>query len=336
MTSDPGDAADPLQNHVEAVEQLARLIAGPDEARFNLVFQALLNQVDGFLTRPGSDGVDHARSMLRQTAEPYLAGSRQRGRTRRAAPSALGVDSLQTDPVYLQNSRKLIASRDKIVGGVPTSDFPECVAVGSRQGWCCSGTLVASNVVITAAHCLPDCAERVFVGEDVDLPDDGHVVDVRRAVVHPDYPPHGPYNDLAVLVLAHDVPDVAPRRIVDPARMAEAFAVRLAGYGNTDPFGSSGYGRRRMVDVPIASSDHRFGAEPTREFVAGAPFLDRDSCNGDSGGPAYVEIDGEWALAGATSRATVSSVRPCGDGGIYTLVPAYLDWVRAVEGGHWD
>ena len=45
-----------------------------------------------------------------------------------------------------------------------------------------------------------------------------------------------------------------------------------------------------MVDVPLASNDPKYGADAETEFVAGAPFLDRDSCNGDSGGPAYVRV----------------------------------------------
>ena len=64
------------------------------------------------------------------------------------------------------------------------------------------------------------------------------------------------------------------------------------------------------------------------EIVAGGNGV--DSCNGDSGGPAYVEVDGEVQLAGATSRATKNFTQPCGDGGIYTRVDRYVDWIRQV------
>lgn len=337
MNPEQDVAADPMQDHVDAVDHLARLIAGPDDERFLVVFQALVNQVDGFLTQPDGSVVDHARMLLQRTAEPHLARrGRSRGLATREVAPGPASEGLQNDPVYLQNARKLIKSRDKIVGGTPTSDFPECVAVGSATRWCCTGTLVAPNVVVTAAHCLPRCARRVFLGEDVDLPAAGRVIDVGRAVAHPGYSPPDPTDDLAVLILAEAVEDVVPRAIAAPSALPAAFAVRLAGYGNTDPFATSGYGRRRMVDVPIASSDPQFGADPSREFVAGAPFLDRDSCTGDSGGPAYVQVDGEWFLAGATSRATDSSLRPCGDGGIYTTAAVYTDWVRSVDGGIWD
>jgi secreted trypsin-like serine protease len=154
-------------------------------------------------------------------------------------------------------------------------------------------------------------------------------------VAHPNYREPDPTHDLAVLILAEDV-DVPIRRIAGAATLQAAFSVRLAGFGNTDVFSSSGYGRRRMVDVPIASNDPAFGADVDTEFVAGAPFLDRDSCNGDSGGPAYVQVGNEWQLAGATSRATASSFRPCGDGGIYTRVGSYEDWITSVPGGAWS
>lgn len=336
MTADQDVAADPRQEQIDAVERLAELIAGPDdEARFAEVFQSLANHTDGLLAQPDGSGEPGDPA-------PTRAADPQPGRTlwpwrrtREVAPAAPGSASVLRDRVYLQNHRKLVKSRDKIVGGVPTSDFPDCVAVGSATSWCCTGTLVAPNVVITAAHCVRGCAKRVFIGEDVDLPQAGRVVRVLSAVQHPGYGPPDPTDDLAVLILAEDVEDITPRAMAGTDSLVDAFAVRLTGYGNTDAFSTGGYGRRRMVDVPLASSDPDFGADPAREFVAGAPLLDRDSCNGDSGGPAYVQVAGEWLVAGATSRATASSVRPCGDGGVYTRVAVYGDWVRSVPGGHW-
>jgi secreted trypsin-like serine protease len=110
-----------------------------------------------------------------------------------------------------------------------------------------------------------------------------------------------------------------------------------------------GYGEKRAVDVPIASIDStgagvadRYGSDPGLELVAGSPFLDRDTCKGDSGGPVYIDIDGQWFLAGATSRgvsptpgAVSDPQRLCGDGGIYVRIDKYLDWVKSVPGGHW-
>lgn len=328
-------SADPLQEHMDVTEQLALLIAGDDEQRFTLTFQSLANVVDGFLRDPRDGGLRQARSLLLRSAEPHLARTRSGTRAAVRAVPTQPAEGIYSDLVYLKNARKLITSRGRIVGGVPTEDFPDCVAVGSLNGWCCTGTLVAPNVVISAGHCVAGgCADRVFLGSDVTRPDNGRVVPVRKAVSHPDYKPPNPTHDIAVLILAESV-DVTPRVIADIPSLRSAFAVRLTGYGNTDVFSSGGYGRRRMVDVPLASDDPAFGADAETEFVAGAPFLDRDSCNGDSGGPAYVQVGDSWRLAGATSRATASSFRPCGDGGIYTRTHVFEDWIRSVPGGEW-
>jgi len=322
-----------MQQQVDAVEDLARMVAGDDDQRFLLVFNALVNLVDGFSARSGDPGAEHVRPVLSRTAEPHVSTGR-RGLRTAAGPFGPQADSIYLDPVFLQNAKKLIRSRKRIVGGVPTSDFPDCVAIGSTRQWCCTGTLVAPNVVVTAARCLPSCASRIFIGEDVDDPEAGQEIPVRTAERHPDYRPPQPNHDIAVLILDNDV-DQDPRAIADKEMLESAATVRLAGYGNIDVFSTGGYGRRRMVDVPVASPDPRFGAAVDTEFVAGAPFLDRDICNGDSGGPAYVEVDDTWFLIGATSRATASTIRPCGDGGIYTQVKAFETWLRSVPGGHW-
>ena len=319
MTTTTERPNDPM----DAVANLARMIAGDDEQRFVLVYHAFANQVDSFLNGTGDDGYRLARSLLRRGVSPL---------TRSAVGTQAPSDSLHTDPVYLTNMHAMAEDRDRIIGGVPTADFPDCVAIGSASAWCCSGTLVSPNVVVTAGHCVDGgCAARVFIGKDVEFPEDGEVIGVRTALAHPDYRPPRPTGDIAVLVLERPA-SVTPRRIATPDQLAAAAFVRLAGFGNTDVHSSGGYGRRRMVDVPIASDDPRHGADAATEFVAGAPLLDRDSCNGDSGGPAYVQSGGGWVLAGATSRATASSLRPCGDGGIYTRVASYERWLWSVPG----
>ncbi len=330
-------AADPLQEQVDAAEHLARLMVGDDDERFVLVFQSLINVVDGFHAQPADKQREQARSVLRQSAKPHLAPARSGRRLSlaRSTPAGPAADSLYSDPVFLENAKSMIRDRTRIVGGIKTSDYRDCVAIGSPDEWCCTGTLVAANVVVTAGHCHGGCTDRVFVGDDVDKADEGTVIEVADAVRHPEYDDDTLANDLSVLILAEDA-EVTPRAIASEDALDGAQAVRLAGYGNTDVDSMGGYGIRRMVDVPLAGTDPAFGANAETEFVAGAPFLDRDSCNGDSGGPAYVKSGEQWYLVGATSRATDSAVRRCGDGGIYTRVRVFDEWIRSIPGGRWD
>ena len=57
-------------------------------------------------------------------------------------------------------------------------------------------------------------------------------------------------------------------------------------------------------------------------------FADKDSCSGDSGGPAVMKIgpDGPWYQVGITSFGT--SRCGVGDPGVYTKVTAYLPWIE--------
>jgi secreted trypsin-like serine protease len=54
----------------------------------------------------------------------------------------------------------------------------------------------------------------------------------------------------------------------------------------------------------------------------------KGSCNGDSGGPAFVQIDGQFYLWGVTSRGDAS----CNLDGIYTNALNYMDWIQKTSG----
>jgi secreted trypsin-like serine protease len=260
------------------------------------------------------------------------------------------MGSIYDDPVFVGNSEILQRESPqglRILGGIATAatEFPDCVAVGDETDWCCTGTLVAPNVVVTAGHCAESCAARVYAGLNTNTPDPAKIFNVAHVIRHQEFDDSGSVirNDLTVLILDRDVPGVTPRKIAASAAIDGAAWLRVVGFGRTDTMGRIGYGRQRRVDVAIASAScgdsstaSRYGCVSDLEIVAGSP--NRDSCNGDSGGPAYVRSDGQWYLAGATSRAIRGSRTPCGGGGIYVRVDKYRDFIRTValaNGGHW-
>jgi len=313
--------------------EFARAAAGNDDAAFVQLFTAMVNISDPIEKAPPSQRAEAAMRALNRSSRSVPAGATVGLRSLGGGGPAEVRDTIWADELFVENSRRVIDDRLRLIGAEPTAEFPDCVAVGSDRGWCCTGALVAPNLVITAAHCAPDCSARVFVGNNVDDATAGTAYSVADAHVHPEY--RGRQSDVLGLVLNDEIQGVEPRAIADPDLLANMRSVRLVGFGTTDVWGLGGYGQKRVVDVPVASSDPRFGADPQVEFVAGAPFLDRDSCKGDSGGPAYVSDGVGWRLAGATSRATDSAVRTCGDGGIYTRVAAFLDWMRSLPGVRW-
>ncbi|MGO8182602.1 trypsin-like serine protease [Rhizobium leguminosarum] len=91
---------------------------------------------------------------------------------------------------------------------------------------------------------------------------------------------------------------------------------------------------------------HLRWCKPFREMILGADSRDRgtrDSCGGDSGGPAFWQAaDGTRVLVGMVSRGVPPLIGEpslsCGLGGIYTFVgiPDVSDWLRNIGVGPED
>ncbi len=268
-----------------------------------------------------------------------------------AATAAAGPDgSVEADPRYQANLERMVGrSDDKIWGGerVPAGLFPEAVAVlGNNE--LCTGVVIDSNVVLTAAHCVCDGAsERVLVGERISSLQPN--VAVAETKMHIDCAAARKEGDLALLVLAEDLA-VRPAEIARTEWIDAAAEIRAVGFGATGDAAMEPSGIKRQVDVPVTSAacsgdvvtafgarsdTDYYGCGRGREMVAGQPRLDRDTCHGDSGGPVYVTgPDGGRYLAAVTSRGVGRTThRPCGDGGIYTrLDGAHLRWIEEHAG----
>ncbi len=293
----------------------------------------------------GSDNREFLRALNRHFSSPRSSEARLRAAIPiHDANKQLRDYHIYEDPRYLANARALARRNTvglRVIGGAltPANDFLDCVAVGSDSQWGCTGTLIAANVVVTAGHCV-DYATRIFIGADVTQP--GKIVRVKRKVRNPQYH-KSKHNDLMVLVLEQKVEGVKPRKIAAKSLTDAATDGRVVGFGATDPTGHFGYGKKRFVDVPVASNACKgkvagkddkttYGCDPGYELVAGRPMLEQDSCNGDSGGPFYLAKNGDWVVAGATSRATDGAMHGCGDGGVYVRLDKYRAWIDAIPG----
>jgi secreted trypsin-like serine protease len=322
--------------------------AGPSEEEMTLEKKVLTFQKKASsaakldASKQFSEGSPQFTAQLRKALNATVAASSTGDSIKRIGTSTtLARTSLMDrDERYRKSVATLVFGGEsvgnRIWGGLPTSGFSSTVAISGLAGQLCTGTLISSRAVLTAQHCHCGGANaQVSFGSVFDPSKPGIKVLQSVPMKACDHQV-SEAADVAVLVLDRDAdPSVTPAVLASSRLIDGAAVVRVVGFGKDQ---NGGYGRKNFVDVPMASpsclgsvpaSDGTrvpdasyYGCNAKFELVAGAPLLDKDTCNGDSGGPAFVRgQDGNEYLAAATSRGVITpGSRPCGDGGIYVRV----------------
>lgn len=224
-----------------------------------------------------------------------------------------------------------------VVGGepVPEGVWEDTAAIGYNWGIGCTGTLIAPDLVITAGHCNIGI-KYVIVGTN-NYDQGGERID---AIATYEYPNSQNSFDVTIVELEHEA-TVAPRTIASGCVIDEMLydgaPVTIAGYGATDENASRYTSKLMQAFTTVGDHDcsetsrgcHR-SISPGGELIAGGDGV--DSCNGDSGGPLYLNTEIGDFLVGVTSRAAYPADSYCGDGGIYARPDAILDWIESETG----
>jgi secreted trypsin-like serine protease len=166
----------------------------------------------------------------------------------------------------------------------------------------CSGTLIAPDIFLTAAHCVDDGAE-MWVSFDPALEEpvtrqNSDTLFSGIAHAHPDFACCGSNDtfDIAVIVLDQEVKGIAPAQLPTLNLLGEMTTAEL----QSATFVAVGYGTvretRKGAHQPLFfDADRRF-AEQTANSLSGAWFTlsmnqatgSGGTCYGDSGGPHFL------------------------------------------------
>ncbi|OMJ13216.1 Plasma kallikrein [Smittium culicis] len=221
----------------------------------------------------------------------------------------------------------------------------------------CGGTLIAPNVVITAAHCLydgvlPISKYNIYVsaGSVYNIVTNDNMYSVSRSIPHPSYSARTAANDIGILILSKST-TVSPSdfaKIYD-LPISNDFTTAAAGWGKTSNIKNDTVSDVLMtVPLVLSSSSNckKFNPRYTNNdgmVICTENKNSQDTCYGDSGGPFVYTGVSPYPLLGVTSfgnspaaAAAIASdpnsdAKPsCADNdgyGYYTHVYYYIDWI---------
>lgn len=219
-----------------------------------------------------------------------------------------------------------------IAGGSQTTAYPYVGAIKIGDELHCTGTLVGTSTVLTAAHCVYGFESRLLtstvfiIGSNVQQPDQqpqpvvGYDFPGKSAADPYSYDPQHYANDIAVLYLKAQ-PKLTPVKLHNgkPAWsdiIAKQLSLTFVGFGydllNRQQV-APGIKREASWYVSVAN-------ERTVEF----PASDKGTCKGDSGGPAFLIESGDIMQMAITSGSETAT---CRDGGVETRVDYFLPWL---------
>lgn len=214
---------------------------------------------------------------------------------------------------------RALAVRD----GVPSDDTAVVALVaspvpcGRTPAILCTGTLIAPNAVLTAAHCLEGRpAYSMAVADGASLGTAARVHAVTRLVQHPSYDPQSHLHDVGLVLLEVPITDLAPRALAtEPLPSSRAGStLRIAGYGQPGEGALDGV-RREGTSIVESVDSLSFRTRP-------GPAL---SCSGDSGGPVLGMQSGAEAIVGVTSSGDPPCVAYADNAQVASHV---LDFIR--------
>lgn len=201
----------------------------------------------------------------------------------------------------------------------------------------CGGSLISSNRVLTAAHCLENVSSLIVIlGAHMIFNNESNKVQINvlksELFPHPEYDNKNGINDIGIIKLQSEV---TFNDMIKPIELAEGdndFANETAvisGWGSFDSKGQLSPVLKFASLKVITNNECLNDYEDIDERIIctnGAGNV--GGCHGDSGGPLTVEINGKNVLAGVVSFGSDKGCET-GQPTAYTRVSSFIPWIKS-------
>ncbi|CAM4762155.1 unnamed protein product [Rotaria magnacalcarata] len=251
-----------------------------------------------------------------------------------------------------------VAVLARIIGGeeVLSHSWGWMVGLYRSNSYFCGGSLIESDLIITAAHCMkPELTTlaniKVIAGSNSlsNRDGQGQIRHVHEVFVHPDFDNNLKVNDIAIIRLSSPF-DISISKIATiclPAAVTlesiakleypvPGTALVVIGWGvisTSNPNPSTSLQQVTVQAVESTSSDCKTHAQEmanvTLQFCAGVSGGGKDSCQGDSGSPIMAFFGNRWYIMGITSIGYGCALP--GHPGIYTRLAYYIPFIETIK-----
>ncbi len=221
------------------------------------------------------------------------------------------------------------ASEEKIISGQKEALFAGVVGLGGSTYITCTGTLIAPNVVITAAHCIQSTMSN-FVAYPIGQAQVGGVygANTNQSARIIDYVIHQNWKGYVGEDQSHDL---AMLYLSNPLRGVEVYEIaygqgtdyigqnaKAIGYGKTDANNDNTTGIKMSTMLSIESNNQGV-------FKSVASSSNESICQGDSGGPLMIADQTSYKLLGVASFV----YGRCNSSSWHVDVTRHVDWIMS-------